>query len=109
MDVYCSSCGEPWDTYHLRCDEIFETGISYEAAQAWRELPYAEQLSEHYREIFRAAGWEFGRTIINVIRCPACPKDAKPDEEKSAAKAALEDVLGDDLDGLAAAFEDYQL
>ena len=109
MDVYCSTCGEPWDTYHMRCDEIFETGISFEEAQAWRELPYREQLSARYREIFRAADWEFGQTIINVIRCPACPKDAQPDPDKVAIKAALEDVLGDDEDALAVTFEDHHL
>ena len=27
MDVHCSSCGEPWDVYHLRHDAIFETDL----------------------------------------------------------------------------------
>ncbi len=28
MDVHCSTCGEPWDVYHLWHDAIFETGWS---------------------------------------------------------------------------------
>ena len=46
---------------------------------------------------------------MNVIRCPACPRDAKPDRERVEAKDALEELLGDDQDGLAATFEDHRL
>ena len=109
MDVRCSSCDEPWDVYHLWHDAIFETGLSVEEAEAWCSLPRDEKLSEHFRNEFRAVGWEFGRTIINVVRCPGCPKDAKPNSERVATKAALEELLGDDEDGLAATFEDYHL
>lgn len=38
MDVHCSTCGEPWDTYHLRHDAIFETDLSHAEAKAWTEL-----------------------------------------------------------------------
>jgi hypothetical protein len=109
MDVHCSTCSEPWDVYHLWHEAVFETGLSAEEAEAWRSLPRTEKLSERYREEFWVAGWEFGRTVINVIRCPCCPKDAKPDEERVHTKAALEELFGDDEDGLAATFEDYRL
>lgn len=109
MDVHCSTCNEPWDTDHLWFDEIFETDLSEEECEAWRDLPRDQKLNKRYREKFRANRWEFGRSLLNVIRCPACPKDATPDPEKVEAKAALEDVLGDDEDGLAAMFEDYGL
>jgi hypothetical protein len=109
MDVHCSSCNEPWDVYHLWHDAIFETGLTVEEAEAWCALPRDQKLSERYRTEFRAVGWEFGQTVINVIRCPDCPKEAKPDRERVATKAALEDLLGDDQDGLAATFEDYRL
>ena len=109
MDVRCTTCGEPWDTYHLWHDAIFETGLSHEEAEAWQSLPQARKLTDRYREKFRAAGFEFGRSVINVIRCPACPKDAKPDPDRLQTKAALEQMLGDDEDGLAATFEDYRL
>lgn len=109
MDVHCTTCGEPWDVYHLWHDAIFETGLSVEEAEAWRSLPAAEKLNDRYRQEFRAVGWEFGRSVINVIRCPACPKDAKPNSERLATKQALEDLLGDDQDGLAATYEDHGL
>lgn len=109
MDVHCSSCGEPWDVYHLWHDAIFETGLSHEEAEAWGSLPQASKLSDRYRREFEAAGWKFGRSVINVIRCPGCPQDAKPDPERLQTKAALEQLLGEDEDGLAATFEDYHL
>ena len=109
MDVHCSTCGEPWDTYHLWQDAVFETGLSPESAAAWRSLPRAEKLSDRYRQEFRAAGYEFGQSVINVVRCPCCPKDAQPNPERVQTKAALEELLGDDEDGLAATFEDYHL
>lgn len=109
MDVHCSTCNEPWDVYHLWHEAVFETGLSAEEAEAWRSLPRTEKLSERHRKEFWLAGWEFGRTVINVIRCPCCPKDAKPDEERVHTKAALEELFGDDEDGLAATLEDYRL
>ena len=109
MDVHCTTCGEPWDTYHLLHDAIFETSLSHEEAQAWRSLPREQKLTHHYRFKFAAVGWQFGRSLINVGHCPCCPKDAKPDPDRVATKAALEKLLGDDTDGLAATFEDYRL
>jgi hypothetical protein len=74
MDVHCSTCNESWDVYHLWHDAIFETGLSVEEAEAWCALPRDQKLSARYRTEFRAVGWQFGRTVINVIHCPACPK-----------------------------------
>jgi hypothetical protein len=109
MDVHCTTCGEPWDAYHLWHDAIFDMGLSVEDAEAWQQLPRAEKLSERYRTEFKAAGWQFGNSVINVIRCPCCPKDAQPNLERLTTKQALEELLGDDEDGLAATFEDYRL
>ena len=108
MDVHCTTCGEPWDVYHLWHEAIFDTGLSLEDARAWRSLPRARKLSPRYRAEFRAAGWEFGHGVINVIRCPCCPDDAQPNTERLRIKAELEAYLGDDEDGLAAMFEDYE-
>ena len=109
MDVHCTTCNEPWDVYHLWHDAVFDTGLSVEDAEAWQSLPRPEKLKERYRNEFQAVGWEFGRSVINVTRCPCCPKDAQPDLERLATKRALEELLGDDEDGLAATFEDYRL
>ena len=34
MDVHCTTCGEPWDVYHLRQDAIYETDLSHAEAKA---------------------------------------------------------------------------
>jgi hypothetical protein len=109
MDVHCSSCGEPWDVYHLRHDAIFETDLDQAEAEVWRDLSPKERLSSRYREKFEEAGYEFGASILDIIHCPACPKGAKPDPDKAALKAGLVEILGDDEDGIAATMEDFGL
>jgi len=109
MDVHCTSCGEPWDAYHLRHDAIYDTGLTIEQAKAWGRLPSQQRLSDHFRKEFAAAGYEFGPSIMVLLRCPACPKGAKPDPEKAIIKAELAHLLGDDEDGLAATLEDFGL
>jgi hypothetical protein len=109
MDVHCSSCGEPWDVYHLRHDAIFETDLDPTEAEVWRGLSLTERLSSRYREKFKVAGYEFGASILNVIHCPGFPKGAKPDPDKAALKAGIVEILGDDEDGIAATMEDFGL
>jgi len=109
MDVHCSSCGEPWDVYHLRHDAIFETDLDPAEAETWRTLPLNQRLSERYRQALKAVGYEFGASMFDVILCHACPKDAKPDPDKAALKAGLTEILGDDEDGIASTFEDLGL
>ena len=109
MDVHCSTCGEPWDTYHLWHDAIWDTGLSESEIRVWKKLPQNEKLAPKWRREFEAAGYLFGRTVINVIRCPACPKDAKPDAAKLQMKAEIESLLAGDEDGLAATYEDHGL
>jgi hypothetical protein len=108
MDVHCSTCGEPWDVYHLRHDAIYDIADS-EEAEAWEKLTARGRLSDSYRARFNEAGWQFGPSILDVRRCPACPKDAKPDPEKVAMKTAIVEALGNDEDGIASTFEDYGL
>ena len=109
MDVRCSACNEPWDIYHLWHGAIYETDLSEAEAESWLDLPASQQLIPRYREKLRAVGWEFGKSVINVIRCPCCPKDAQANPEIVAVKAALEDILGDDEDALAVTYEDHHL
>lgn len=109
MDVHCSSCGEPWDVYHLRHDAIFETDLDPAEAKAWSGLSGDKRLASRYREKFLAAGYEFGASVLDVLHCPACPKGAKPNPDKAALKAGLVEILGDDEDGIAATLEDFGL
>ncbi len=109
MDVHCSTCGEPWDVYHLRHEAIHDTDLPFEEAEAWPDLSGPERLSDRYREKFRAAGWQFGQTVINVLRCPCCPKDATASPGLVLTKSAIEELLADDEDALAVMFEDHEL
>ena len=109
MDVHCSTCNEPWDAHHVRHDAVYETDLSTDEAQAWRTLPTSLQLAPRYREKFKMVGWEFGRSVLNVTKCPCCPPDTMPDPEKLALKWELEQIFGNDQDGLSAAFEEYGL
>jgi hypothetical protein len=109
MDVHCSTCGEPWDVYHLRHDAVFDTDLSHEEAQAWGTLSPKARLETRYREKFQAAGWDFGASILDVRHCPCCPKEARINADTAAAKAALVEILGNDEDGIAATFEDFGL
>lgn len=95
--------------YHLRHDAVFETDLSKAEAEAWRGLSPAARLSSRYREKFKALGYEFAASILDVLRCPACPSDAKPDPAKVALKRELTELMGEDEDGLAAIMEDFDL
>jgi hypothetical protein len=109
MDVHCTTCGEPWDTYHLQHDAIYETDLTFDQAKAWGKLPSQKRLSKQFREKFQEAGYEFGASILVLLRCPVCPKGAKPDMGKTIIKSELAYLLGEDEDGLTATFEDFGL
>jgi hypothetical protein len=109
MDVHCSSCNEPWDVYHLRHDAVFDTDLRAEEAKAWCNVSPKLRLSKRYRDSFKAAGWEFGASILDVMRCPCCPKDATPDPDKAALKAGLVEILGDDEDAIGTTIADLGL
>ena len=109
MDVHCTTCGEPWDKDQLRHDAIWETQLPEDAIVRWKKLPSGEKLNEPYRGELKAAGYEFGRSLINVVRCPACPPSAKADPEKLLLKAEIENMLVGDEDGLASHYSELRL
>ena len=79
MDIVCTRCGEPWHTDHVLHDE-----------------PEG-----------------FIRNGGIIFRCPVCPKE-KPNlapEERARLESIrdLGELLGDDIDGLAATLEDFDL
>lgn len=98
MDVYCATCREPWDTYHLRHDEPWEYGDW----TGWSgEIPL-----RLWRDRAGKAGWRFGSSVLVIYHCPACPTDAETNEELGATRDTLADLLGDDEDAIAVMFED---
>src|SRR5262245_32113552 len=106
MDVHCSTCKEPWDTYTLQHEIIHDTDLSDDEIEEWKKLPFNEKLRSPYREKFKVLKWEFGDSVLNVIHCEACPEDAQPDLKDQARRAGIESVLGGDPDGLAAELQD---
>jgi len=143
MDVHCATCGEPWNTHHLRYYEVHETpagldwvkfrldredwdkqmyqfaGLSRKAAlracgpgptppthEAWKG-----KLTDFWREQFKQRGWEFGTSVVAVLRCPCCPSEGilrkKVREAEELANAAerrantqlLSELLDGDEDG----------
>ena len=109
MDVYCSTCNEPWGMYHLQYETTYDTELLREEVEAWHDLSRKEQLSARYRAKFQAIGWQFGQTVINVLRCPCCPADAQANPAIVLAKGAMEELLADDEDALARMFTDHGL
>lgn len=79
MDLVCIRCGEPWDMDYVLHDD-----------------PGA-----------------FKRRGGRIERCPCCPKETPRHSAKEQGRletvAALADLLGDDVDGLAATLEDLEL
>lgn len=116
MDVHCSTCGEPWDIYHLQHDAVWETSIpqgddEYQKylVDKWKGLSTDKKLTPEYREAFKESGYEFGNSMVNLVHCPSCPKDAKRDPDAEALRSEIENLLGDDTDGIASSFEDFGL
>jgi len=85
MDVYCVTCGEPWDndTLHEWADMKMTT---------YKKV--AQAFQENGCKTF--AGWLYG----NQDHCV-------PDN-KSAYRGVLAELLGDDLDGMSAMLEDLE-
>lgn len=77
MDIYCPSCGEPWDMDMLHA----VPGMSYATA----------------RRRFPTEGCALFETRHNT----------PPNEDLAAQAAVLHDLLGDDIDGIAAEMEDW--
>jgi hypothetical protein len=104
-DVYCQKCGEPYDTYHMRYDEIWETDLREKLKEV-----FPGKLSLMYRKAFEALGWKFGKSIYNIKQCPCCKgkTEEKVDDFKSAVADEIEDMLGDDYDAIQTEMEDLK-
>jgi len=88
MDIYCPRCGEPWDhdTLHEEVGARVSEG---------RKASYATVAAE-----FRRRGCE----ALESYGAPCNPEGIGSGYAEAA--SALYDLLGDDMDGAAAMFED---
>ena len=82
MDIYCGICGEPWDMDCLH-DAVTEG---------------------------RATNWNDARVKFERKGCGlwGLKCSTTPDTARAAAAAALMDVMGDDIDGVASMLEDTE-
>lgn len=83
MDLYCTKCGEPWELDSLH--DLVEEGRAESFTRA--------------RVLFQNQGCEaFG-----------CTHNSERDSEVALASSLMFDMLGDDVDGIAAMMEDFGL
>lgn len=83
MDIKCATCGEPWDTHHLRHDEIFET-------EAGTQLVYYKQDVEDWEKRCNELGYFVksdgtlarGNTGFFNLSDKKPPKPPTPPQEK---------------------------
>ena len=120
MDVHCTNCGEPWDTYHLRHDAPQEAFAHYaesdKGAEAFYKQWCAVGLTPEYRQLLEDYdGWQFGASVVAVHHCPCCESNIRQNgprtdsQERRDAVDTITDLLGDDVDGAAAMLEDFGL
>lgn len=120
MDTVCR-CGEPWDWWAIR-DGVLEDQALYEKIgksggivtkvgtgvtdSGYMEISKADVANGYV--INASENWEF-KPGPYPIQCPACfGKDVEPSENSDIIEA-LQDVLGDDVDGLMSSLEDFWL
>jgi len=113
-DITCPTCHEPWSSYHLRHDAIWDTENGVSLGPLWKTImaegknPLKDkEFGSEFRKALEAEGWQFaGNSVLAFSRCPSCPKDVRT-SEKAAERAAIADILDDDEDGLQVELEDY--
>lgn len=95
MDIYCARCGEPWDIDSLH-EEV-------NARQEFGEATFAQVRDEFYSRGCVALVTAFGS-----LTCERSgPVTADGRLSPAMAMSVLVDIMGDDIDGVAAMMEDY--
>ena len=108
MDLYCPTCGEPWDVTHMREDEPHEWGLSALELRDILESGRFVGAGDRAREAARSAGWEFATdSVLSFTRCPSCAKATPLRDaiERRANVRTVAELMDDDADGLAAMLE----
>lgn len=127
MDIYCSICGEPWDLGELH--DVMSPG-------GGRKLTFKEAKDQFYQIGCNALGAKHN-TVTAVVdaKCPKCGESSYVDGSDAGYRIcngcgnnwkvetqaprilrpfraqladAMQDILGDDVDGLAAMMEDAE-
>ena len=107
-DCKCTNCGEPWDWFYLRDELIHETSEDYLVKSQKDNFIEYGVLSNATRFAFKAIGWKFGGTLAHIVRCECCPKGEEKVTMRGMLADAMEDILGDDIDGFISEMEDAE-
>lgn len=106
MDIECPTCGEPWDTYHMRYDEPYDWGepnyLTKDFVDAGSRFSGPD---DPMRKAAQASGWQFAsNSILSFTACPCCKGRPALDEApvRKAIVSIAAEMNGDDDDGLAA-------
>lgn len=100
MDLYCQRCGEPWDAYGVRHGDMepdeaerFLKGVDCPHCHDRKMCTEKTKCGEcgHY-------DWLGHNCSLNLLKRPF----------RAQVAAVLTDVLGDDIDGIAAELEDAE-
>jgi len=111
MDMTCATCQEPWDHHHLLHDlpwDIWDGEDGSDSHKTVLDFKSGPKTSipKEMRSGLEDEGWEFGRTIVAVLKCCCCGDNlgCEPADEDAGIRRELrleaEQILGDDLDGL---------
>lgn len=104
MDIYCPTCGEPWDIDSLH-DVATERG--YDHFQAKMDYPDSNERQAAYER-------NWFNPIMKEFRTEGCGKvfgttSCTPvNSERTIVASAAFDIMGDDVDGIASMMEDAE-
>ena len=120
MDMKCATCQEPWEHHHLLQDLPLEIWDGVDGSETHKivldfKASTRNEIPEEMREGLAEEGWEFGRTIVSVLKCCCCGDNlgSNPVDDEVETRRALrleaEQILGDDLDGLISALSSVDM
>jgi len=126
MDMNCRKCREPWDWFHIR-DEVLREQKLYEEIEKSGGYVKDDNIGDPFRvhetnilsktkksilDMEALATWQFSPGPY-ILQCPACIGEqvelTDKQKERSSIESAIADVLGDDIDGMMAEMEDFDM
>jgi len=102
MDVYCKRCGEPWDVYGVEHGDLDDEERRRFWAGEGCPSCYGKEPCDREEPCEECSEWD-------GVFCLASKSKAltrKP--ARAELTAALHEIMGDDIDGLAAELEDAE-
>lgn len=109
MDIFCPTCGEPYDHYHMQHDEPHEWGLSKYQVQHVLDTGRFSGPNDPALIAAQKEGWTFSsNSVMSFITCPSC-KDRTVLKDALVRKqtvSVLSDFLDGDPDGFATELSD---